>query len=416
MSKLHNADKSTPVVAAMGGLTPKQFSNTLTKLYQMEGEQQNAILLMGPPGIGKTSIGGQVAEILSKRAREFELEKARKAGKVLSQAYLDKCVVTFHRISAPQMGPEDIKGLPAADRSVEPPRAIWLKPDFLPVQVEGEPPVRQILLIDELTAATKATMASLLTLVLDRRVQNYVLPDGVFLVAAGNRLEDRAYTIRLSSALSNRFTHINFKPDIQSWFHWAWSNNVHESVIAFLRAKEGDPDIFCANDLSHDVFPTPRSWEKISNFMHKVSRKDSVEGFNLKNTEDEYALNELIKGTVGMGAGNEFITFLNLYEKVPTVEEILKDPEGAIVPETVDALWAVVTSLARSARKTNEPEKDRKNHKALFKYLNRVTPCFRVVGVRDAIRENFDLAISGDEGEMGGYMAEFIKQVGDLFS
>lgn len=403
MSKLQN-DKSSPVTATVGGMTPNQFLNTMVRVYRMDGEQQNSVLLMGPPGIGKTSIGEQAAEKLTKMARDYEINKARKEGRTLSADYLDKVKVTFRRISAPQMGPEDVKGLPAADRSTEPPRAIWLKPEFLPVQNPNDPPVREILLIDELTAATKATMASLLTLVLDRRVQEYQLPPGVFIIAAGNRLEDRAYTIRLSSALSNRFTHVNFKPDIDSWFPWAWKSNVHESVIAFLRAKAGDPDIFCATDLSHDVFPTPRSWEKVSNFMHLVKTKDKPNGFDLKVADDEYQLNELIKGTVGHGAGNEFITFLNLYEKIPTVEEILKNPDTVPVPETVDGCWAVATSLAKTA-------KDRKNHKSILAFLKRLPAAFRVVGIRDALRENFDLAISGDDGELGGYMADFIKDL-----
>ena len=123
--------------------------------------------LWGPPGIGKSSIVRQVA-----------------ADKGL--AILD--------VRAPLLDPTDLRGLPyVADGSAK-----WAPPAFLP-QNDGS---EGLLFFDELNAAPPLVQASLYQLTLDRRVGEYVLPDGWRIIAAGNRSEDAAIVFRMPSALA----------------------------------------------------------------------------------------------------------------------------------------------------------------------------------------------------------------------
>ena len=122
------------------------------------------------------------------------------------------------------LDPVDLRGLPSVRGDV----AHWCPPSFLPTEGEG------ILFLDELNAAPPLVQAACYQLVLDRRVGEYVLPDGWTVVAAGNRETDRAVTHRMPSALANRFVHLDFSVDVAAWLQWAESAGVGEEVLAFI--------------------------------------------------------------------------------------------------------------------------------------------------------------------------------------
>ena len=58
-------------------------------------------------------------------------------------------------------------------------------------------------------------------LILDRQVGDYTVPDGWFIVAAGNRTEDRAAVSQMPAPVANRFIHFNVESDISSWKEYA---------------------------------------------------------------------------------------------------------------------------------------------------------------------------------------------------
>ena len=91
-----------------------------------------------------------------------------------------------------------------------------------------------ILFFDELNAAPPLVQASLYQLTLDRRIGEYVLPDGWKIVAAGNRAEDRSIVFRMPNTLSNRFTHLDLEVDYEDWRIWAIDRGIHPMIIGFL--------------------------------------------------------------------------------------------------------------------------------------------------------------------------------------
>jgi len=82
----------------------------------------------------------------------------------------------FLDVRAVQLDPVDLRGLP---RIVED-QTEWVPPKFLPNRGKG------ILFLDELTSAPQMTQAGCYQLVLDRKLGEYVLPDGWVVIAAGN--------------------------------------------------------------------------------------------------------------------------------------------------------------------------------------------------------------------------------------
>ena len=150
-------------------MKPSRLHNVLTSLMQ----QRWPAFIWGPPGIGKSSIVRDIAE---------------------------KASLPVIDLRASLLDPTDLRGIPSISNGL----ATWCPPAFLPRpnQAPG------LLFLDEINAAPPLVQASLYQLVLDRRIGEYELPPGWWIVAAGNRQQDRAVTFRMSSALVNRFIHL----------------------------------------------------------------------------------------------------------------------------------------------------------------------------------------------------------------
>ena len=155
------------------------------------------VFLWGPPGAGKSSVVRQVAA--------------------------DEGLPVVD-IRASLLDPTDLRGIPAVENG----KAIWCPPSFLPTVKDGP---GGVLFFDELSAAPPLVQASLYQLVLDRRVGEYVLPDGWRIIAAGNRQEDKSIVFRMPAALANRFVHLDFEVDYDDWRTWAVGRGIHPLVI-----------------------------------------------------------------------------------------------------------------------------------------------------------------------------------------
>jgi len=101
------------------------------------------------------------------------------------------------------------------------------------------PTAKGILFFDELTSAPPLQQATAYQVTLDRRIGEYVVPDGFYIIAAGNNQTDRAVVYPMSTALRNRFTHINFEYNLDDWLKWAQDEGINPYIIAFLTWRGG---------------------------------------------------------------------------------------------------------------------------------------------------------------------------------
>ena len=306
-------------------MKPSRIIDTLKTLIDI----QQPVFVWGAPGVGKSQVVARVA-------REKGL------------ALID--------VRAVLLDPVDLRGLPRIDDAN---RACWCPPEFLPVAGRG------VLFLDELNAAPPLVQAACYQLVLDRRLGEYVLPDGWRIVAAGNRETDRAVTHRMPSALANRFVHLNFDVDGAEWLAWAEGNGIAGELSAFIRFR---PNLLHAFDPQKDdkAFPTPRSWEFVSRILNR----------NPRTIPDL----ELITGVVGEGAAAEFCGFLRIYHNLPDPQALIDNPLTAEIPEDPATLYAVCELLSEKT----EPQ----NLSLIMAYARRLPPEFSVLLVRDAARAN----------------------------
>lgn len=317
-------------------MRPSQITAALN--YLIDAKQP--VMIHGSPGVGKSDVVRQVA-------------KSR------------NCEMIDLRLS--QLDPVDLRGVPSVDTKHK--LTSWNAPDFLPTAGTG------ILFLDEINSAAQATQAAAYQLILDRRLGSYVMPDGWAMVAAGNRTTDRAIVNQMSTALKNRFTHLNYEVNNDDWCEWALKSNIDIAVLGFIRFRPMLLNEFEQRNTSKDereriqrlkdaqAFATPRSWE----FMSKVVAQQP-------NSEIEY---ELYSGIVGEGCAAEFMGYLKYYRNLPNLDALLINPGAAKVPEEPATLYALATGLATKATQDNMER--------VVKYTLRMPTEFQVLLIKDAV-------------------------------
>jgi MoxR-like ATPase len=259
------------------------------------------------------------------------------------------------------LDPVDLRGLPVVSGD----RARWIAPDFLPRAAEPGGDSRGILFLDELAQAPLSVQNACLQLTLDRRIGEYVLPDGWSIVAASNRVEDRAGAGRITSALSGRFIHLDYDVDADDWQKWALTAGIAPEVRAFLRYRPALLFSFDPKQASARAFASPRSWQFVSQIFATLP--------------DEVRL-PTVQGTVGEGPAAEFLAFVRIYRDLPDPRAIVAAPDTSPVPGEPSVLYALCGALAETARTAAANTLD-----AIAKYLTRLPAEFAVVAMRDAL-------------------------------
>ena len=254
------------------------------------------LMLWGPPGVGKSAVVRQICE-----EREVPLIDVRLA----------------------QREPVDLRGLPVPEDGA----VSWLLPAEWPREGRG------IILFDELTAADRTLQVAAYELILDRRLGDlYRVPEGWYVMGAGNRVEDRAVATTMASALANRFCHLEVTAELEPWVRWAMARDLHPDVIGFLRFQ---PERLF--DMEGDVergWPSPRSWERVSLELQLGEGLPAA------------LLSSLVVGLVGPGAGLELLAFREWAGELPRIEDMLAGRAPAVVPERADQRYALCAAVA----------------------------------------------------------------------
>jgi len=227
-------DVQTANQATTGALEETITLKQAKKLIQCMAQEQS-FLLLSPPGVGKSEMVYQAAEEMKLPCRS---------------------------LLGTQIAPEDVSGVPriVGERSVFcPPRLL------LP-----ESPEPFCLFLDELPASAPDVQKAFYSLLLERRIGEFALPKGTWVVAAGNRVQDRALVRSLSSALINRVTILHIRVDVDDWLRWAESHGVRPEIRGLISYM---PDALMRGVPNEAVpFSTPRAWTHLSRALDMAER------------------------------------------------------------------------------------------------------------------------------------------------
>ena len=340
--------------------------------YNIKNNIKHAILGLGAPGVGKSQI-------------------IRQIGKKYGYKVID--------IRLAQMSEVEIGGLIYPNESRT--KTVWLTPEVLPDEKrDGK---NTILLLDELTSCTKRVQVAAYQLILDRRIGQYQLPEGTFVIALGNREDDDGVYIKLAGPLADRFEIHYIDPDFDQWkYDYALKYNVHHLVIAYLTFK---PSALHNQKESGGsmVFATPRSWDRVSDILHIDSdvRKPVI-------------MNKII-GNVGEKEGIQFVEFCKNNSDIVTADEFLAGRGAAPKsPEKISILLSALADKASflatlgSAELTNEQEyKVRAVIRAYFRFPESE---YTVIGLRNLLEMNREVVkkvfLSIDDREIRNFIKE----------
>lgn len=308
-------------------MKPSLLGRTLAGMIAV----RQPVMVWGPPGCGKSSIVAQVA-----------------------QAYGG-----FVDLRLPLMDAVDLRGIPVVQNGRG---TVWMTPEMFPRKGKG------VLFLDEIAQSLPIVQSAASSLILDRRIGEYTLPDGWVVIGASNLEVHRAATYRMPSHIANRFVHLNLEVDAEDWMVWADANGVNEMVKGYIAFRPDE--LLYKFDPSKKVNATPRSWVFLSNILNGG---DVDEG-----------LFEVVAGTVGEGVAASFVGFTQTFREMPDYETVCAKPETTKIPENVAARYAVATMLAGRTKQ--------EDMKQIVKYVDRMSKEFQILTMNDMTKRNKKLA------------------------
>lgn len=266
----------------------------------------HSVFLWGAPGVGKSK-------------SIFELAK------VIENATKKKVVVSDVRLLL--MNPVDLHGIPVANKNKT--SAVWLKPKMFDLDPSDD--IINILFLDELSAASPSLQACAYQLVLDKKIGEHTLPANTIVIGAGNRVTDQSVAYRMPKALANRFSHFEVRSDIDSWHEWASNNDIHPYVLGYLSFDSGK--LIVDGDSDGTAYPTPRTWEFVSDVLKIADGTDNLEEFY-----------PIIASYIGNAVAGEFVSWIKRYKELPKIADIFagKNPK---VPSSPDAQYILCSSI-----------------------------------------------------------------------
>lgn len=300
---------------------------------------QRTVCIEGPPGGGKTSLVGEVAQ------------------------ELDVPLIVNH---LPLRKVEDF-GMPKFDGGTH----SFTCPDWFPAKGSVHDTGKGgILLFDDRNQASADLQKVLANICQARTLHGTPMPEGWQVISTGNRQADRAGANRVLGHLRNRETVIELETHLDDFSQWALDHNVKPEVISFTRFR---PNLLHDYDPQRDQNATPRSWvEGVSGVLGTVPAEAEFECF---------------KGAVGEGAAAEFVGYLRIFRKLPNPDNLLLNPTHGEVPTDPATLYALSGSLAHRVTPAAMQR--------FCTYIERMPPEFSVLAMSMACRRDTSLANTG---------------------
>ena len=279
--------------------------------------RQRPILLMGPPGVGKTQIMEQIAQ-------ECDIALV---------AY----TITHHTrqsaVGLPFIRERDFGG---KTRSVtEYTMSEIIASVYAAMERTGKK--NGILFIDEINCVSETLAPTMLQFLQCKTFGNQAVPEGWVIVAAGNPPEYNKSVREFDLVTLDRVRRIDVEPKLSVWQDYARAHRLHPAVTAYLELR---PQHFykIENDVDGVQFVTARGWEDLSAFLQAADKLDLP--------IDEGVIGQYLRHPE---VARDFAAYWVLYRKYHQdygVEDILQGkPFDTVVARAMDASFDERISL-----------------------------------------------------------------------
>ena len=222
-------------------------------VWRIPREKQRPVLLMGPPGIGKTAILSQLAQ-------------EEHVGLV--------CYTMTHHTRQSALGLPVIVDRTAAGRQFR--ATEYTMSEIIAsvyAQMEKTGLRTGILFLDEINCVSETLMPAILQMLQNKTFGVHALPEGWMIAAAGNPPRYNQSARSFDMATLDRVRRIDLEPSLAVWQEYAAAHAVHPAVLAYLRLH---PEHFfvCDAQRSAGSFVTARGWEDLSALMQVYEELD----------------------------------------------------------------------------------------------------------------------------------------------
>lgn len=331
-------------------VTVEQFTSIVKEQF-IEGNRR-PIFGLGKGGIGKT-------------------ESIKDLAESMGIGYIDIRLLMYSEV--------DLKGIPYPNERHT--ATVWLQNDILPKSDrDGKD---GILVLDEITSVARSVRTAAYQLLNERRLGEYVLPDGWMIVCLGNGEEDGGDFQGMEGNFANRCSIFNVAPNLDAWKDWAYRSGVNYLVLGYVSWRPSDLHTYDPNNETEMLFASPRSWKAVSDVLNS-------KGFN----KDDELTNLRIISNVGSRVGNQFISFCRYKDSAVEPSDIIA---GRNVPKITEMEVLFMTmqgviKLMADAIKTDKQNSGKLSTKTMQSCANGIrwmiglnTVEHQVMGIKDFV-------------------------------
>ncbi len=263
--------------------------------YRIPSLRQRPVLLMGPPGIGKTQIMEQIAAQTGIGLISYTITHHTRQS-AIGLPFIEHRTYDGEDVTVTEYTMSEI--LASVHNLME------------------KTGIREgILFIDEINCVSETLAPMMLQFLQCKTFGNQKLPEGWIIVAAGNPPEYNKSVRDFDVVTLDRVRRINVEPDFTVWKQYADKKGLHGAVVSYLDINK---DSFFQIETTADglQFATARGWEDLSELL------TTYEQIGIKVSR------EVIEEYIQMPSiARDFANYLELYYKyqqIYHVDEILK--------------------------------------------------------------------------------------------
>ena len=303
------------------------FSKDEDGLYRIAPREQRPVLLMGPPGIGKTAIAEQAAQELGIGFLSYSMTHHTRQS-ALGLPLIEKRTFQGKEYAVSEYTMSEIIA------------SVYELMENTGVS-EG------ILFLDEINCVSETLTPVMLQFLQYKIFGRHALPEGWMVVAAGNPPEYNRSAREFDIVTLDRLKVIHIEEDFEAWRRYSEENGIHPAVLSFLTGhRDRFYDVHTEGESTQ--FATARGWSDLSEML-TVCEKEAL-------SVNRDLIAQYIQHPQ---AAEEFSAFYDLYRKYQSdyrLEEILAGKEPEEIRErakaaSFDERWSLLMMLLRSVRR-----------------------------------------------------------------
>ncbi len=264
------------------------FSKDEKGKYMIPQQRQRPVLLMGPPGIGKTTIMEQIADELHVAFVSYSMthhtrQSAIGLPSIVTKTYGGK----EYKVSEYTMS-EIIASVYEA--------------------MEATGKNNGILFLDEINCVSETLAPAMLQFLQYKVFGGHKVPEGWIVTTAGNPLEYNDSVREFDTAMRDRLKIINVREDYKVWKEYAEDTGVHRAIISYL--NENEKNFYNITTNADGIcIVTARSWCDLSDIikLYELKQKEYPEM-----TVDTELIGQYIQNN---NIASDFYLFYSKYNK-----------------------------------------------------------------------------------------------------